>query len=186
LIDIYKEIQRQQKMTTETYGLPSDGLPSDLYFTNIHILPTAINALVCKSWHSNIIKVLQKQKQTFYELQIYNLIVNKYSDFPRYKVRRRLDFVDNRNHGNNMFEDNIFNIAYDNMIKNIFTYLKADTVVFLNIKESLILYYTKYISIHHKYCRMELLDILEKEYIDKDIAHEYKEILLKYYKYVIT
>jgi hypothetical protein len=172
-------------MTTEADGLPSDGLPSDLYFTNIHILPTAINAMVCKSWHSNIITVLQKQKQTFYELQIYNLIVNKYSDFPRYKVRRRLDFVDNRCCGNNIFEDNIFNIAYDNMIKNIFNYLKSDTVVFLNIKESLILYYTKYISIYRRNCRAELLDILEKEYIDKDIACEYKDILLKHYNHVI-
>ena len=72
------------------------------------------------------------------------------------------------------------------MIKSIFNYLKADTVVFMNIKESLILYYTKYISIYHKYHRVELLDMLEKDYIDKDIAHEYKEILLKYYGYVIT
>ena len=189
MIDIYKEIQRQQdKMTTELMAMPSDGLPSDLYFTNIRILPTAINAAVCKSWNANIIKVLQKQKQTFYELQIYNLIVNKYSDFPirGYKVQRRLDFADNGNRDSNRYDDNIFNIAYDNMIKCIFNYLKADTVVFLNIKESLILYYTKYISIHHKYCRMELLDILENELIDADIAHEYKEILLKYYKYVIT
>ena len=170
-------------------GLPSEGLPSDLYFTNIRILPTAINAMVCKSWHSNIIKILQKQKQTFYELQIYNLIINKYSDYPHrgYKVQRRLDYADTPiSNANLTFEDNIFNIAYDNMIKSIFNYLKADTVVFMNIKESLILYYTKYISIYHKYHRVELLDMLDKDYIDKDIAHEYKEILLKYYGYVIT
>ena len=184
-------IRKYKGNKTRMAEIPTDGLPSDLYFTNIRILPTAINAAVCKNWYVNITKVLQKQKQTFYELQIYNLIVNKYSDFPLrgYKVQRRLDFADNRSsdwNRNNIYEDNIFNIAYDNMIKSIFNYLKADTVVFLNIKESLILYYTRYISIHHKYCRMELLDILEKEYIDKDIAHEYKEILLKYYKYVIV
>lgn len=183
---IYKE---NKGNTTRMTDIANDGLPSDLYFTNIRILPTAINAAVCKSWYVNIIAILQKQKQTFYELQIYNLIVNKYSDFPCYKVRRRLDFADNGNgdrNRNNIYEDNIFNIAYDNMIKSIFNYLKADTVVFLNIKDSLILYYTKYISIHKKYCRMELLDILEKEYIDIDIANEYKDILLKYYKHVIV
>ena len=191
-------ITSSEGITSSEEGITTDGLPSDLYFTNIRILPTAINAAVCKSWYVNIITILKKQKQTFYELQIYNLIVNKYSDFPLrgYKVRRRLDFADNRDgdrngnrssgSGNNIYEDNIFNIAYDNMIKSIFNYLKADTVVFLNIKDSLILYYTKYISLHKKYCRMELLDILEKEYIDIDIANEYKEILLKYYKHVIV
>jgi hypothetical protein len=164
-------------------------ITSDLYFTNIRVLPTAINAMVCKSWHSHIINILKKQKQTFYELQIFNLIVNKYSDYPLrgYKVQRRLNFeddVNNINHKN--IEDNIFTIAYDNMIKQIFNYLRSDTEVFLNIKESLIQYYTRYISIHHKYHRTDLLYILEKEYIDKDIANEYKEILLKYYGYVIT
>jgi len=58
--------------------------------------------------------------------------------------------------------------------------------VFLNIKDNLILYYTKYITIHKKYCRMEILDMLEREYVDKDIALEYKEILLKYYNHIIT
>ena len=180
-------IPSSEEGITSSEGILTDGLPSDLYFTNIRILPTAINAAVCKNWNVNIITILKKQKQTFYELQIYNLIVNKYSDFPfrGYKVRRRLDFAGNGNQ-NNIYEDNIFNIAYDNMIKSIFNYLKADTVVFLNIKDSLILYYTKYISLHKKYCRMELLDILEKEYIDIDIANEYKEILLKYYKHVIV
>jgi hypothetical protein len=33
---------------------------------------------------------------------------------------------------------------------------------------------------------MEILDILESEYVDKDIALEYKEILLKYYNHIIT
>ena len=163
-------------------------ITNDLYFTNIRILPTAVNAAVCKNWHTHIIRILKKQKQTFYELQIYNLIINKYSDYPLrgYKVQRRIDFVDTNANANTIYEDNIFNIAYDNMIKQMFNYLQADKEVFLNIKESLILYYTKYISIHRKYCRMELLDILEKEYIDKDIANEYKDILLKYYNHVVT
>ena len=163
-------------------------ITNDLYFANIRVLPTAINAMVCKSWNSQIIKILKKQKQTFYELQIYNLIVNKYSDYPfkGYKVRRRIDFTDgNATYCNNIYEDNLFNIAYDNMIKQMFNYLQADKEVFFNIKENLIVYYTKYISIYRKYCRMELLDILEKEYIDKDIANEYKEILLKYYNHVV-
>ena len=72
------------------------------------------------------------------------------------------------------------------MIKNIFNYLSKDRVVFLNIKESLILYYTKYFAIHKKYCRMEILDVLDNEYIDKDIALEYKDILFKYYNHIIT
>ena len=161
-------------------------ITNDLYFTNIRITPTAVNAMVCKNWYINIIKKLKKKKQTFYELQIYNLIINKYSDYPPfgYNVRRRIDFVE-KNNMNNIYEDNIFNIAYNNMIKNIFNYLKEDDIVFLNIKENLILYYTKYTTIHKKYCHMEILDILEKEYVDKDIALEYKDILLKYYNHII-
>ena len=178
-------------METSTVAITSANIAitSDLYFTNIHILPTAVNATVCKSWYVNVIKILKRQKQAFYELQIYNLIVNKYSDCPSLynnRVRRRLDFTDNKKNSNNIFDDNIFNIAYDNMIKNIFEYLKADDVVFLNIKESLIQYYTRYLSIHNKYCRMEILDMLDNQYVDEDIANEYKEILLKYYNYIIT
>jgi hypothetical protein len=160
---------------------------ADLYFTNIHILPKAVNAMVCKSWYAPIISILKKKKQTFYELQIYNLIVNKYSGYLTlgYNARRRLDFSDKK--GINVYDDNIFDIAYDNMIKQIFNYLSEDPVVFLNIKESLIIYYTKYISMYKKYCRMELLEMADNnEYIDKDIANEYKEILFKYYSYVIT
>lgn len=165
---------------------------SDLYFTNIHISLTATNAMVCKSWYMNIINILKKQKQTFYELQIYNLIVNKYSNYPPrgHNIRRRLDFAvkNNKNvfNNNNIFEDNIFNIAYDNMIRDIFKYLKKDNVVFLNIKDSLILYFTKYNAIYKKYCRMEILELTDSGYIDENIANEYKEILLKYYNYIIT
>ena len=154
-------------------AIPSgEAIPNDLYFENIRILPTAVNAAVCKSWYANIIRILKKQKQSFYELQIYNLIINKYSDYPQrgHTVRRKIDFADKNK--NATYEDNIFNIAYDNMIKHIFHYLKADTVVFLNIKESLIHYYTRYISIHKKYG--------ENDYIDRDIAYEYKGILEKY------
>jgi large-conductance mechanosensitive channel len=160
-------------------------ITSDLYFTNIHILPSAINAKVCKNWYANIICILKKKKQTFYELQIYNLIINKYSSYPpiEYNVRRRLDFGD-KNY--NIFDNNIFDIAYDNMIKQIFNYLKKDTIVFLNIKESLISYYTKYTDIYKKYSRMELLEISDSGYIDKNIANEYKEILLKHYNHIIT
>jgi hypothetical protein len=162
---------------------------ADLYFTNIHILPNAVNAIVCKSWYVNIIGILKKKKQTFYELQIYNLIVNKYSCYPTfgYNARRRLDFSDKKGANINVYDDNIFDIAYDNMIKQIFNYLSEDPVVFLNIKENLIIYYTKYISMYKKYCRMELLEMADNnEYIDEDIANEYKEILFKYYSYVIT
>ncbi len=162
-------------------------ITNDLYFTNIRITSNAVNAIVCKNWYLHIIKILKKKKQTFYEIQIYNLIINKYSNYPPfgYNARRRLDFAD-KNNKNNIYEDDIFNIAYDNMIKNIFNYLKEDNIVFLNIKESLILYYTKYFTIHKKYCRMEILDLLESEYVDKDIALEYKKILLKYYNHIIT
>jgi hypothetical protein len=157
---------------------------TDLYFTYIHIFPSATNAMVCKNWYTNIINILKKKKQTFYELQIYNLLINKYSNYPpqEYNVRRRLDFNENYN----IYNDNIFNIAYDNMIKNIFNYLKKDTIVFLNIKENLILYYTKYITIYKKYCRMEILELKDNAYIDENIAKEYKEILLKYYNHNIT
>ena len=162
-------------------------ITSDLYFANIHISPTATNATVCRSWYANVIRILKKQKQTFYELQIYNLIVNKYSSYPprTYNIRRRLDFA-KESSGSNIFENNIFNIAYDNMIKNIFEYLKTDTVVFHNIKESLIEYYTRYMSIHKKCCRMEILDILDNDYIDEDIAKEYKGMLLKYYNHIVV
>jgi hypothetical protein len=164
-------------------------ITSDLYFTNIHILPTAANATVCRSWYVNVIGILKKQKQTFYELQIYNLIVNKYSNYPprTYNIRRRLDFAIKNNKDNfNIFEDNILNIAYDNMIKNIFEYLKTDKVVFLNIKESLREYYNRYMSIHKKCCRMEILDMLDNDYIDEDIAKEYKGMLLKYYNHIVV
>lgn len=169
-------------------------IDADLYFTNIHILPTAINANVCKSWYMNIITILKRKKQTFYELQIYNLIANKYSNYQMigYNARRRIDFSEkqinlNINSKYYIYDDNIFDIAYDNMIRQIFNYLKEDPIVFLNIKESLIVYYTKYISIYKKYCRMELLEATDNnDYIDEDIANEYKEILLKYYCYVIT
>ena len=159
-------------------------LDNDLYFTHIYILPSAKNATVCKNWYTNIISILKKKKQTFYELQIYNLIVNKYSSYPPqgYNIRRRLDFQEN----NNIYDDNIFNIAYDNMIGDIFNYLKKDNIVFLNIKESLIVYFIKYTAIHKKYCRMEILDMTDSGYIDDNIAKEYKEILLKYYNYIIT
>ena len=169
-------------------------IDADLYFTNIHILPTATNAKVCKSWYVNIIAILKRKKQTFYELQIYNLIANKYSNYQMigYNARRRIDFSEkqinlNINSKYYIYDDNIFDIAYDNMIRQIFNYLKEDPIVFLNIKESLIVYYTKYISIYKKYCRMELLEATDNnDYIDEDIANEYKEILLKYYCYVIT
>jgi hypothetical protein len=172
-------------------------LANDLYFTNIRVVPTAVNAMVCKQWYINIQDILKKQKQAFYELQIYNLIANKYSNYPPYgyHTRRRLNF-DGSSYGSsssygsgnkkdNIYEDNIFNIAYDNMIKNIFEYLKTDTRVFQSIKESLIVYYTKYVAIHNRCCRMELFDILNSEYIDEDIASEYKGILLKYYNHDI-
>jgi len=164
-------------------------ITNDLYFTNIKILPTAANAMVCRSWYTNIINILKKQKQTFYELQIYNLVVNKYSNYPLqgYNVRRRLDFAvkNNNNNLNNIFEDNIFNIAYDNMIKNIFEYLKPDNIVFLNIKDCLIQYHDKYMSLHKRSCRMGMLDILDNDNIDEDIANEYKGILFKYYNHII-
>lgn len=169
-------------------------ITSDLYFANIHISPTATNATVCRNWYANVISILKKQKQTFYELQIYNLIVNKYSNYPprTYNIRRRLDFAKESGSGGydsqgiNIFKDNIFNIAYDNMIKNIFEYLKTDKVVFQNIKESLIEYYTRYMSIHKKCCRMEILDMLDNNYIDEDIAKEYKGMLLKYYNHIVV
>jgi len=50
----------------------------------------------------------------------------------------------------------------------------------------LISYYTKYIEIYKKYSIMEILEISDSGYIDKNIANEYKDILKKYYKYVIT
>lgn len=165
-------------------------ITSDLYFANIHISPTATNATVCRNWYANVISILKKQKQTFYELQIYNLIVNKYSNYPprTYNIRRRLDFAKESGSGGgiNIFKDNIFNIAYDNMIKNIFEYLKTDKVVFQNIKESLIEYYTRYMSIHKKCCRMEILDMLDNNYIDEDIAKEYKGMLFKYYNHIVV
>jgi hypothetical protein len=156
---------------------------TDLYFTYIYIIPSATNAMVCKNWYNNIIGILKKKKQTFYELQIYNLLINKYSNYPPQEnnVRRRLDF----NESYNIYNDNIFNIAYDNMINNIFNYLKKDTIVFLNIKESLILYYIKYITIYKKYCRMEILELTDSGYIDENIAKEYKVLLSKHYDYDI-
>ena len=159
-------------------------ISTDLYFTHIHILATSVNASVCKYWYSNIISILKKKKQTFYELQIYNLIINKYSSYPPqgYNVRRRLDFAENHH----IYNDNIFTIAYDNMIKNIFNYLKEDKTVFLNIRENLIVYYNKYITIYKKYNRMGILEILDSGYVDENIAKEYKGILLKYYNYDIT
>jgi hypothetical protein len=159
-------------------------ITTDLYFTNIDIVPSATNALVCKNWYTNIINILKKKKQGFYELQIYNLLINKYSNYPPegYNVKRRLDFLGNNNINNN----NIFTIAYDNMIKNIFNYLKTDSIVFLNIKESLITYYTKYITIYKKYRHMEILELTNSGYIDENIAMEYKELLLKYYNYNIV
>jgi hypothetical protein len=84
------------------------------------------------------------------------------------------------------FENNILNIAYDNMIKNIFEYLKTDKVVFQNIKECLLEYYNRYMSIHKKCCRMEILDMLDNDYIDEDIANEYKGMLLKYYNLIVV
>jgi hypothetical protein len=33
---------------------------------------------------------------------------------------------------------------------------------------------------------MEMLDILDNNYIDEEIAKEYKGILLKYYNHIIT
>jgi hypothetical protein len=127
---------------------------------------------------------LKKKKQTFYELQIYNLIINKYSSYPPqgYNVRRRLDFTEN----NHIYNDNIFTIAYDNMLKNIFNYLKEDKSVFLKIRESLIVYYNKYIAIYKKYNRMGILEIIDSGYIDENIACEYKVLLSKYYNYDTT
>jgi hypothetical protein len=170
-------------------------LKDDLYFNNIPIAPIWVNAMVCKHWYINIIAILQKKKLEFYELQIYNLIVNKYSNHPPYgyNTKRRLEFDgsngcngNNGCNGSNIYEDNIFNIAYDNMIRNIFEYLKNDTKVFQGIKESLILYYTKYMALHARCCRLVMLDILCNEYIDADIANEYKQILLKYYNHDIV
>jgi hypothetical protein len=127
---------------------------------------------------------LKKKKQTFYELQIYNLIINKYSSYPPqgYNVRRRLDFAEN----NHIYNDNIFTIAYDNMLKNIFNHLKEDKTVFLKIRESLIVYYNKYIAIYKKYNRMGILEIIDSGYIDENIACEYKVLLSKYYNYDTT
>ena len=157
-------------------------ITTDLYFTHIQILPNSKNASVCKFWYSNIISILKKKKQTFYELQIYNLIINKYSNYPPQgynNVRRRLDFAENYN----TYNDNIFTIAYDNMLKNIFDYLKKDSIVFLNIRDSLIVYYNKYTAIYKKYNRMEILEILDSGYVDENIACEYKVLLLKHYNY---
>ena len=156
-------------------------ISTDLYFTHIHILPNSHNASVCKFWYSNIISILKKKKQTFYELQIYNLIINKYSTYPPqgYNIRRRLDFAENHH----VYNDNIFTIAYDNMLKNIFNYLKEDRTVFLNIRDSLIVYYNKYNAIYKKYNRMGILEIIDSGYIDENIACEYKILLSKYYNY---
>lgn len=69
------------------------------------------------------------------------------------------------------------------MLKSIFDYLKKDSIVFSNIKESLIVYYNKYIAIYKKYNRMGILEIIDSGYIDENIACEYKVLLLKYYQY---
>lgn len=156
----------------------------DLYFTHININPSSINALVCKNWYTNIISILKKKKETFYELQIYNLIVNKYSNYPPYRVyniRRRIDFTENKGKYCETIH-NIYNIAYDNMITQMFNYLKEDSVVFLNIKESMILYYNKYYNIYIKHSNHL---IMSYDHIDENIANEYKKILKKHYKYYI-
>jgi hypothetical protein len=160
-------------------------ITNDLYFTHININPSAINVMVCKNWYTNIIGVLKKKKQTFYELQIYNLIVNKYSNYPPYRVyniRRKIDFTENKGKYCETIH-NIYNIAYDNMIKEMFNHLREDSAVFLNIKESMILYYNKYFDMYIKNSKPH---ILSYDHIDENIANEYKKILKNHYNYVIS
>lgn len=68
------------------------------------------------------------------------------------------------------------------MITQMFNYLKEDSVVFLNIKESMILYYNKYYNIYIKHSNHL---IMSYDHIDENIANEYKKILKKHYKYYI-
>ena len=60
---------------------------------------------------------------------------------------------------------------------------KQDSAVFLNIKESMILYYNKYFDMYIKNSKPH---ILSYDHIDENIANEYKKILKNHYNYIIS
>lgn len=148
----------------------------DLYFININIQPTYINSIVCKNWYNKTRESLKYKKIEFFDLQLYNLITNKCSCYIRYKYTYDNDGLIDRNNiddGHNM----LFINAYNNLIYSLMKDIINDMDIKMVIGCKMIHSYRKMMGLYKKY------KLFVYNFTDRDIAEEYKILLIKYYEH---
>lgn len=152
---------------------------NDLYFTHIKIAPIYRNTIVCRNWYNNTKVSLWDKKIEFYDLQLFNLINSKCACYIRYKyVYDKEGLIDRENidDGNNK----LFINSYDNLINalmnNIVVDLKFKKDMCDKMKDS----YNKTKELYNSYMTHLY------NFTDRDIAEEYKRLLVKYYDYDIS
>lgn len=148
----------------------------DLYFINIKIQPTYINSIVCKDWYNKTKDSLKNKKIEFFDLQLYNLLNNKCACYIRYKYTYDIDGLIDRvniDDGNNK----LFINAYNNLIHSLMEKIIKDLDIKMIIRSKIIDKYRKMMGLYKKY------KLFVYNFTDRDIAEEYKMILIKYYEY---
>lgn len=148
---------------------------TDLFFTFIKIKYDYTNLLVCKYWYKNIIKFIKKKKETFYDMQLYNAINNKYI-YVLYN-----DY------------DNIILRAHDNIITNILNEINKDIDIKNSIMNNIIDNYKKLsiiISLLNNNISgtsdtLSTMSTFCFGIMEKNMADEYARILSKFYNYNI-
>jgi hypothetical protein len=148
----------------------------DLYFINIKIAPTYKNSIVCHNWYSNLRESLTYKKIEFLDLQLYNLLNSKCSSYIRYKYtydNAGLIDRDNIDDGHNKLFINAYNKLIDSLMADIIS--NSDIKMIIGCK--MIHNYRKMMGLYKKY------KLFVYNFTDRDIAEEYKILLIKYYEY---
>jgi hypothetical protein len=148
----------------------------DLYFQQIKILPTYTNSIVCRNWYNKLREPLMYKRIDFFDLQLYNLINSKCACYIRYKYTYdNKGFIDRENidDGNNK----LFINAYNKLIYSLMDEITRDIDIVRIIGCKMIHNYRKMMGLYKKY------KLFVYNFTDRDIAEEYKMLLIKYYDY---
>lgn len=148
----------------------------DLYFIHIKISNTYTNSIVCRNWYNKIKCYLKDKKIEFLDLQLYNLLNSKCACYIRYKYTYDNDgFIDRENidDGNNK----LFINAYDKLIHSLMDDITRDIDIKMIIGRKMMQHYMKMIGLYKKY------KLFVYNFTDRDIAEEYKVLLIKYYQH---
>lgn len=147
----------------------------DLYFIHIKIEPICKNSIVCRNWYNKIRESLKYKKIEFFDLQLYNLINNKCSCYNRYKYSYDNNGLIERegiDDGNNK----LFINAYNKLIFSLMEDIVNDLDIKMMIGCKMIHKYRKMLGLYKKY------KLFVYNFTDRDIAEEYKILLIKYYE----